>query len=118
MVRPAVFLRADAYDPSWIFYFNNNPLIASPGHPVIEHALSQATCILELAGEDELPEIQRATGPGNISKSIFDLGTRTSGEIESKIVSLGDWDSLAVSKWPLSYRGDARNWRLSNQKRF
>ena len=39
MVKPAVFLRADAYDPSWIFYFNNNPLIACPGHPVIEHAL-------------------------------------------------------------------------------
>lgn len=39
MVKPAVFLRADAYDPSWIFYFNNNPLIASPGHPVIEFAL-------------------------------------------------------------------------------
>src|SRR3984957_7048388 len=67
MVKPAVFLRADAYDPSWIFYFNNNPLIASPGHPVIEHALSQATRLLELAGKDDLPEIQTATGPGNLS---------------------------------------------------
>jgi mannosyltransferase OCH1-like enzyme len=118
MVKPSVFLRADAYDPSWIFYFNNNPLIASPGHPVIEHALSQATRLLELAGEDELPEIQMATGPGNISKSIFDLGTRTSSDIESNIVALKDWDSLAVSKWPLSYRGDARNWRLSNRMRL
>lgn len=118
MVKPDVFLRADAYDPSWIFYFNNNPLIAGPGHPVIEHALSKATRLLELAGEDELPEIQMATGPGNISKSIFDLGTRAGDDIESDIVVLGDWDSLAVSKWPLSYRGDARNWRLSNRKRF
>lgn len=118
MVKPAVFLCADAYDPSWIFYFNNNPLVASPGHPVIEHALSQATRLLERAGEDELPEIQMATGPGRISKSIFDLGTGTSGDIESNIVALRDWDSLAVSKWPLSYRSDARNWRLSNQKRF
>jgi mannosyltransferase OCH1-like enzyme len=118
MVKPAVFRRADAYDPSWIFYFNNNPLIASPGHPVIQHALSQATRLLELAGEDELPEIQMATGPGTISKSIFDLGTRTIGDIESNIVALKDWDSLAVSKWPLSYRSDTRNWRLSNQKRF
>lgn len=118
MVKPAVFLRADAYDPSWIFYFNNNPLIASPGHPIIEHALSQATRLLELTDDDELPEIQMATGPGNISKSIFDLGTRTSSDIESNIVALKDWDSLAVLKWPLSYRGDARNWRLSNQTRF
>jgi hypothetical protein len=118
MVKPAVFLRADAYDPSWIFYFNNNPLIAGPGHPVIEHALSQATRLLELAGKDELPEIQTATGPGNLSKSIFDLGTKSNSDIESDVVALVDWDALAVSLWPLSYRSDARNWRLSNQKRF
>jgi mannosyltransferase OCH1-like enzyme len=118
MVKPSVFLRAEANDPSWIFYFNNNPLIAGPGHLVIEHALSQATRLLELAGKDELPEIQTATGPGNLSKSIFDLGTNTSGNIESDVVVLVDWDALAVSHWPLSYRSDARNWRLSNQKRF
>jgi mannosyltransferase OCH1-like enzyme len=118
MVRPAVFLRTDAYDPSWIFYFNNNPLIASPGHPVIAHALSQATRLLELAGEDELPEIQMATGPGNISESVFDLGINPGFDIESSVLVLENWESLAVSKWPLSYRNDARNWRLSNQKRF
>jgi mannosyltransferase OCH1-like enzyme len=118
MVEPAVFLSAGAYDPSWIFYLSNNPLIASAGHPVIEYALSQATRLLELAGENELPEIQMATGPGNISKSIFELGTRSSGDIENNVVALRDWHSVAVSKWPLSYRGDARNWRLSNQKRF
>ena len=77
MVNPSVFLRSDAYNPSWIFYFNNNPLIASRGHPIIERALSQATDLLELAGEDVLPEIQTTTGPGNLSKSIFDLGTRS-----------------------------------------
>jgi mannosyltransferase OCH1-like enzyme len=118
MVKPAVFLLGDAYDPSWIFYFNNNPLIASLGHPVIEHALEQATSCLERAGEAELPEIQMATGPGNISKSIADLGMNPGFDIESNIVVLEDWDSLAVSKWPLSYRDDTRNWRLSNQKRF
>jgi mannosyltransferase OCH1-like enzyme len=118
MVKPTVFLRAEANDPSWIFYFNNNPLIAGPGHPVIEHALGQATRLLELTGKDELPEIQAATGPGNLSKSIFEFGTRTSSDIESDVVVLVDWDTLAVSHWPLGYRSDARNWRLSNQKRF
>lgn len=118
MVQPSVFLEKDAYDPSWIFYFNNNPLIASKGHPVVERALSQATRHLEIAGVDELPEIQMATGPGNISKAIFDLGSKISDGIEKYLVVLGDWESLAISKWPLSYRGDARNWRLSNQKRF
>jgi mannosyltransferase OCH1-like enzyme len=118
MVKPAVFLRAEAYDPNWIFYFNNNPLIAGPRHPVIDYALGQATRLLELAGKDELPEIQSATGPGNLSKSIFDLGIKSNSDIESDLVVLADWDALAVSHWPLSYRSDARNWRLSNQRKF
>jgi len=118
MVKPSVFLSADAYDPGWIFYFNNNPLVASLGHPIIERALSQATSSLELADEGALPDIQATTGPGNLSKSIFDLGTTSGGSIENDLVVLRDWDSLAFSQWPLSHRDDARNWRLSNQKRF
>ena len=55
MVKPSVFLRTDSYDPNWIFYFNNNPLIASPGHPIIERALSLATILIELAREEALP---------------------------------------------------------------
>lgn len=117
MVDPSVFLRADANASSWIFYFNNNPLIASRGHPVIESALSQATDLLELADKDALPEIQTTTGPGNLSKSIFHLGTAGKGG-ESDLRVLRNWDAFAVSKWPLSYRNDARNWRLSNQRRF
>lgn len=117
MVKPSVFLSADAFDPSWIFYFNNNPLVAGRGHPIIERALSQATQRLELADEEALPEIQATTGPGNLSRSIFDLGM-TKGGVENDLVVLRDWESLAVSQWPLSYRDDARNWRLSNQKRF
>lgn len=117
MVNPSEFLHIGAYNPSWIFYFNNNPLIANMGHPIIEHALRQATELLELAGEGVLPEIQATTGPGNLSKSIFSLGTML-GVVESDLVVLRDWDNIAVSKWPLSHRDDARNWRLSNQRRF
>ena len=117
MVAPSVFLRSDANDPNWIFYFNNNPLIANRGHPIIERALRQATDLLELANDNVLPEIQTTTGPGNLSSSIFEFGT-TSGRVESDLVVLRDWDSLAVSRWPLSHRADARNWRLSNQQRF
>ena len=29
MVKPSVFLPPNAYDPNWIFYFNNNPLAAA-----------------------------------------------------------------------------------------
>lgn len=118
MVKPFDFLRADASDVNWIFYFNNNPLIASRTNPIVERALSQATSLLELAGENALPEIQATTGPGNLSKAIFELGTAPVGDIESDLVVLRDWDAIAVSRWPLSHRDDARNWRLSNQKRF
>jgi len=117
MVSASDFLHIDAYNPDWIFYFNNNPLIASQRHPMIERALQRATDLLELADEGALPEIQMTTGPGNLSRSIFEHGT-TVGGVERDLVILRDWDSLAVSKWPLSHRGDARNWRLSNQQRF
>jgi mannosyltransferase OCH1-like enzyme len=118
MVKPEMFLCADAFDPNWIFYFNNNPLVASRGHPIIERALGRATSLLELAGEDTFPEIQTTTGPGNLSKSIFELGTMSRNVIECDLVVLRDWDLLAISRWPLSHREDARNWRLSNQQRF
>jgi hypothetical protein len=116
MIDPSLFLRESSFDPSWIFYFNNNPLIASEQHPIIERALSEATSNLEFADDAPLPEIQTATGPGNLSKSIFDLGN--TGDVEDNLVVLRHWDSLAISQWPLSHRNDARNWRLSNQKKF
>ena len=47
MVNQSAFLHIDAYNPSWIFYFNNDPLIAGRGHPIIERALRQATDLLE-----------------------------------------------------------------------
>lgn len=118
MVQPNVFLNTDAFDPGWIFYFNNNPLIARPKHPVIERALDQSTHFLEIAADDELPEIQSSTGPGNLSRSVFELGATFGADIENDVYILRDWESLAVTQWPLSYRNDARNWRLSNQKRY
>lgn len=117
MVDPAVFLKSGAYNKNWIFYFNNDPVIARSGHPVIELALQQATNALQRIDNDALPEIQETTGPGNISKSILKLA-HTPSAVESDLVVLKDWESLAVSQWPLSYRNDARNWRHSNQQRF
>lgn len=117
MVNTANFLRVGAYQPGWIFYVNNNPLIASRRHPIIERALQRATELLELAGEGVFPEIQTTTGPGNLSRSIFELGTDPGG-MERDLVVLRDWESFAVSRWPLSHRSDARNWRFSNQQRF
>lgn len=118
MVEPLRFLPSEAGDPSWIFYFNNNPLIAGRAHPIIERALNRATRILEFIDENALPEIQATTGPGNLSRTIFELGMMQGEDVYCDLMVLADWDSFAVSKWPLSHREDSRNWRLSNQKRF
>lgn len=117
MVRPSEFLQEDAFKPDWIFYFNNNPLIATRGHSLVEHALMESTSLLEIAVDGELPEIQATTGPGNLSKSIFQI-LSFSEVLERELLVLRDWELVARSRWPLSYRGDARNWRLSNKQRF
>ncbi|WP_295212212.1 glycosyltransferase [uncultured Chryseobacterium sp.] len=118
MVSPSIFTKAGAYSSSWIFYFNNNPLIAKSNHPIIEQALSLATLLLlESDTIDSLPEIQSTTGPGNITKSVTNFLQETKSE-EQLILVLTDWENVAKSKWPLSYRNDARNWRLSNCQDF
>jgi hypothetical protein len=114
MVPPSLFTKPGANAASWIFYFNNNPLIACSGHPIIERALAQATLSLEKDATNGLAEIQSTTGPGNLTKSIFDAASG-SGEIEhADLLVLCDWENVATSKWELSYRNDPRNWRLSN----
>lgn len=95
-----------------IFYVNNNPLIAPPEHPIIAKALERATSNLLLRkGEDR--DIQSLTGPGNITTCLV------AHAIERELASrrrdyslLTNWDSVAISKWPLEYRLDHRNWRL------
>jgi len=113
MVPQPLFTEPDANAASWIFYFNNNPLIAGSGHPLIDRALSQATQSLEKDITNGLPEIQSTTGPGNLTKSIFDAVTE-SGEIKQTFLVLRDWENIAKNRWDLSYRNDTRNWRLSN----
>ena len=113
MVPQPLFTKPGANAASWIFYFNNNPLIAGSWHPLIDRALAQATLSLEKDVTNVLPEIQSTTGPGNLTKSIFDAVTE-SGEIEQTLVVLCDWENIAKNRWELSYRNDPRNWRLSN----
>lgn len=117
MVSPEAFRQPDANSDGWIFYFNNNPLIASRGDPVIKRALERATQLLNGAADGEFLDIQSTAGPGNLSRTIFELGAASAVD-DCEVLVLHDWESIAVSRWPLSYRCDARNWRLSNGKRF
>lgn len=105
--------RADARTSGRIFYLNNNPIAAPAGHPVLRRALSRATERL-LAG-DSKPEIQSTTGPGNFTAALAShardllLGD---GQLDFEL--LEDWDAIARTRWNLSYRADARNWRNMN----
>lgn len=117
MVDPKRFIFERAQSPDWIFYLNNNPLASHPRNKVIEQALERATDLLERSDASCLPEIQETTGPGNLSKVVYDMGA--SGQVDKDaLMILATWETVAVSKWPLSYRDDARNWRLSNRKIF
>lgn len=110
MVSPSVFTRPTGKDQDWIYYFNNNPLIAKCGHPIVKRALDEATKNLENCSTDKLPEIQSTTGPGNLTKTIFDLAS-TTPQIEQSFLIMRDWESIAKPRWELSYRDDLRNWR-------
>lgn len=116
MIEPADFLKQSSEPKNWIFYVNNNPLVGRKGDPIVERSLMRSTRQLNDAHRGELPEIQSATGPGNLSRTIFEMGTAS--DIEGDLLILKDWEATAISKWPLSYRNDARNWRHSNQKSF
>jgi len=119
MVPPAVFTTKDdtGGGDNRIFYFNNNPLIAHKEHPIIKIALLSALKNLEQDFSGNLPEIQSTAGPGNLTKAVFEFSKEASS-ITQFITVLDNWGNVAESKWPLSYRDDVRNWRISNSIPF
>lgn len=114
MIKPDVFVRKRGYSPDWIFYVNNNPLIAPANHPVIRLALNRATRIL-LNCVEKRPEIQSTTGPGNLTASLVrhSIASKLTGRTRDLLI-LSNWEAMSISRWPLSYRNDERNWRLWN----
>lgn len=114
MVAPSIFTEPGADQPGWIFYFNTTPLIASRHHPIVERALLNATASLEADSVNGLPEVQATTGPGNLTRSVFEVISE--GCSSEAVMVAHDWELTSISQWPLSYRNDSRNWRLSNQQ--
>lgn len=117
MVPPSVFVNPRASQLSWIFYFNTTPLIAGRNHPIIRRALLNATLSLERESKRELPEVQATTGPGNLTRSLYEVIAEKICP-EDVLLVVHDWEKTSTSKWPLSYRKDKRNWRLSNQQAY
>lgn len=115
MVSSSDFVPLGADKWSWIFYFNTTPLIASRNHPIVERVLLNATKVLEENQKKELPEVQATTGPGILTESILEVIVKEENPEETMLI-LHDWEKISISKWPLSYRNDKRNWRLSNQQ--
>jgi hypothetical protein len=113
MINSDTFVRDHEYSPEWIFYVNNNPIIAPANHPIIHLALERATRIL-LSGV-ERPEIQSTTGPGNLTASLVrhSIAATLTGRTRDFLI-LPNWEATSISPWPLSYRNDERNWRLWN----
>jgi mannosyltransferase OCH1-like enzyme len=96
-----------------IFYVNNNPIMAAPGHPVIARALERSTSLV-LAAPASSRDIQSLTGPGNLTASLTThvIKQVADGEVRDRDFDLlTNWHLVAVSKWPLGYRSDGRNWR-------
>ena len=112
MIGVDVFVQEDVWSPDWIYYVNNNPIIAPPGHPILRLALARATRMLTTQPVSRM-DIQSTTGPGNLTASLVAhaITCELAGEART-FTLLRDWDSLSVSRWPLSYRTDERNWRL------
>lgn len=117
MVLPAMFIIPGVDSKNWIFYFNNNPLIGPPRHPIVLRALERSTRILTGTPSGELPEIQSTTGPGNLTASLVAQALICDeNEADLALMVVPTWERYATSVWPLSYRADARNWRLSNRR--
>ncbi len=114
MVPSGIFTKQPNDSPHWIFYVNNNPLVAPASHPVVRLALARSTRLL-LSHQEKRLDIQSTTGPGNLTASL--VKHAITSELTDQVRDFSfliDWDTVSVSRWPLSYRDDERNWRLWN----
>jgi len=117
MVPAEVFREPQEGASSWIFYVNNNPLVAPPFHPIVRLALARATALL-VGDSDMRFDVQATTGPGNLTRCLVRhaLTLETSRPGARDFLLLPDWDEVATSRWSLSYRNDERNWRHWNPR--
>lgn len=110
MVKPSLATQADSHE-NYVFYVNNNPLIAPPGHRLLENALDRATTSL-ISADKSNRDIQSLTGPGNLTACLVAHAIEQLQADEAQDFELlMTWESIAISAWPLSYRNDRRNWR-------
>ena len=101
---------ADLPTDGRVFYVNNDPMAAPAGHPVVARALVRAT--KKLLGDEKTHIIQSTTGPGNLTLALaMHAYALLSDGSPPDFQLLPNWDDIAETRWDLSYRADARNWR-------
>jgi hypothetical protein len=108
---PASQFMDEPHSASRIYYFNNNPIVARRDDPIIAIALQRAT--KKLLSTHLFTDIQATTGPGNMTESLllYHFDQHSQNISVPRVQPLFEWDDVSVSKWPLSYRNDERNWR-------
>jgi mannosyltransferase OCH1-like enzyme len=107
----AAMSASTAKDAPLIFYSNTTPLIAPAGHPIVADALASATANI-LAASNDNRDVQALTGPGNLTACIVKHAIELEKAHAPKDFELlKGWETIAISRWPLSYRSDDRNWR-------
>ncbi len=111
MIAFDTFVTQRNYSEKWIFYINNNPIIAPPNHSLILKALNKATQNI-INSIYAYNDIQSITGPGNLTSSFveFSMCNKNKGK-EDDAISFIDWGKYSQCQWNLNYRKDIRNWR-------
>lgn len=97
----------NAFSENRIYYVNNNPIITVRKNPIIKKALDMATDNLL---KPLCNDFQLIAGPGNLVNSI--IWCKLNEKNFDSIINIDiGWDDKVISKWPLEYRKDTRNWR-------
>ncbi|MBO0411246.1 hypothetical protein JZO81_09270 [Enterococcus hulanensis] len=112
MVEIYDFLNDIEHKSNYIYYVNNDPIIAPPKHPLIELALSRAKYNI-IQKKENLKDIQSVAGPGNLSASLVQYSIYcVKNNILFDVELLKNWDEISTPQWNLDYRKDQRNWRI------
>lgn len=110
MVPSSELRRTELPTERRIFYVNNNPIAAPPGHPILRRAIARAT--ESLLRDEPAPDIQSTTGPGNLTAVLAAHARESQAKsAPPDFELLRDWEKTAEPSWDLAYRHDARNWR-------
>lgn len=107
----------ESYTDDYIYYVNNDPLVAPPNHIIIRDTLEYA--LRNINGSTIKNDFQAIAGPGALTKSIarfFTCLQLQANEDYPTIEFIDNWSKYSYPDWTLEYRRDNRNWRLWDGK--